>query len=124
MKYLDEKYFSTSGIKGRVQQVIAESTAQALLEFCRQETEFERAVADSSKSFQECLDWIDQEISDKRDEAVSDLEVYSKAVKFYFSTATVHFRMEIDLCGNNGAPHITKTDSKTLGISLDELLDF
>ncbi|MCM1228297.1 MAG: hypothetical protein NC320_12920 [Clostridium sp.] len=72
---------------------------------------------------------------------MSDLEAYSKAVKFYFSTAEVHFNMSIDLSGGNGyeAPPITvgsrssvsnkNTDtvpkaSAKLNISLDDLLDF
>ncbi|MBQ8961642.1 MAG: hypothetical protein IJ071_10605 [Ruminococcus sp.] len=124
MKHLDENYFSTAGIKGKVQQVIAGPTAEALREFCRQEPEFEQAVADSSKTFQDCLDSLDEELSEVREGAVSDLEVYSRAVKYYFATATVHFRMEIDLCGNTAAPTITKTDNKTLSVSLDDLLDF
>ena len=63
----------------------------------------------------------------------SDLEVYSRAVKFYFSTAAVHFSMTINMSGNNGyvPPPITVTgnpaavtEKKKIDVSLDDLLDF
>lgn len=120
-----EKYFDTSSIKGRYQKAIANETAEALILFCKREPEFEQAVEQSGKSFQECLDSITKGIKD----SMSDLKIYNKAVKFYFSTATVHFNMTIDLSGGNGHtdPPITMTQSKpksSLSVSLDELLDF
>lgn len=120
-----EKYFDTKDIKGRYQKAIAGETAKALTIFCEQEREFEQAIEQSGKSFQECLDSVVKNFGT----AVSDIEVYRKAVKFYFSTATVHFNMTIDLSGGNGHidPPITMTQSKpksSLSVSLDELLDF
>lgn len=120
-----EKYFDTSSIKGRYQKAIANETADALILFCKQKPEFEQAVEQSGKSFQECLDSLTKGIKD----SASDLKIYNKAVKFYFSTATVHFDMTIDLSGGNGHidPPITMTESKpksSLSVSLDELLDF
>lgn len=120
-----EKYFDTNCIKGRYQKAIANETAEALILFCKREPEFEQAVEQSGKSFQECLDSITKGIED----SMSDLKTYNKAVKFYFSTATVHFNMTIDLSGDNGHadPPITMTQSKpksSLSVSLDDLLDF
>lgn len=120
-----KKYFDTSSIKDRYQKAIANETAEALILFCKREPEFEQAVEQSGKSFQECLDGVCKKIGS----SISDLEVYTKAVKFYFSTATVHFNMTIDLSGGNGHtdPPITMTQSKpksSLSVSLDELLDF
>lgn len=119
-----KKYFDVKGIKGRYQKAIAAETAKALVTFCGQEPEFEQAIEQSEKTFQECLDSIVKKVGG----SISDLEVYSKAVKFYFSTASVHFSMTIDLCGSNGhtAPPITVTQRKqdSLSVSLDELLDF
>lgn len=116
-----EKYFDTAKITGRYQQAIADETAEALMLFCEQESEFEQAIEQSDKTFQECLDNVTKGIK----QSCSDFEVYSRAVKFYFSTAEVHFNMSIDLCGDNrhtDSP-ITMTKS-SLSISLDELLDF
>lgn len=120
-----EKYFDIKGIKGNHQKAIAPDTAKALTLFCEQEPEFEQAIEQSGKSFHECLDSIVKGIG----RSISDLDVYTRAVKFYFSTATVHFNMTIDLSGDNGHvdPPITMTQSKpksSLSVSLDDLLDF
>lgn len=118
---MDKSYFDIKP-KGRHQQAIAKPTADALMEFCRQEPEFEQAIVQSGKTFADCLDAVCKGMR----QAVSDLEVYSRAVRFYFSTATVRFRMEIDLCGDNGAvdPPITQHKSDRMQFSLDSLLDF
>lgn len=117
---INAEYFSTKGITGQIQKVIAQETAKALQEFARQEPEFEQAIEQSGKTFQACLDAV----ADSCDErgGVSDLEVYRKAVQFYFSTADIRFRMEIDLCADTGAA--PKPQKETLSVSLDELLDF
>ena len=118
-------YFDTSVIVGKYQRAVAPKTAKALMEFCKQEPEFEQAIEQSGVDFQCCLDKVIKGVG----ESISDLEVYTKAVKFYFSTATVHFHMTIDLSGDNGhiEPPITMTQSQpksSLGLSLDELLNF
>lgn len=118
-----EKYFDTE-IKGRKEEAIASAVREALESFCDQEPEFEQAIEQSGKTFQECLSSIVKGCGS----CLSDIEAYRRAVKFYFSTATVSFRMNIDLSGDNGAekPPITMTETKkdTLSISLDDLLDF
>lgn len=121
---MDKSYFDVKP-KGRHAQVLAKPTADALMEFCRQEPEFEQAIEQSGKSFTDCLNAITKGIGS----AISDLEVYSRAVKFYFPVAKVRFHMEIDLCGDNGAtdPPITqhKQDKpEPMQLSLDSLLDF
>lgn len=120
-----EEYFDTTVVIGAKQNAVACDTAKALKLFCEQEPEFEQAVEQSGKSFQECLDSVCEKIGS----SISDLDVYNKAVRFYFSTAVVHFHMTIDLSGDNGhiEPPITMTQSKpksSLSVSLDDLLDF
>lgn len=120
-----KKYFDVKNIKGRYQRAIASETAKALMLFCEQEQEFEQAIEQSGKMFQECLDAVVKDFG----VAVSDIEVYGKAVKFYFSTAAIHFDMTIDLGGDNGHtdPPITMTQNKpksSLSVSLDDLLNF
>lgn len=119
-----KEYFDTSAIKGQFQRAVAAETAKALMQFCEQEREFEQAIEQSGKDFQQCLDSIVKNVR-----SMSDIEVYTKAVKFYFSTAVVHFHMTIDLSGGNGHidPPITmkRNESRSsLSVSLDELLDF
>lgn len=121
---MDKSYFDVKP-KGRHAQAIAKPTADALMEFCRQEPEFEQAIMQSGKSFDDCLNAITKGIG----QSISDLEVYSRAVKFYFPVAAVRFHMTIDLCGDNGAvdPPITMTKRDkpdAMQLSLDDLLNF
>lgn len=113
------KYFDTKGIKGKAQSVVASATAEILKSFCEREPEFEQAVEQSGKSFSECLDSITKDVS-ASNAGISDFEIFNRAVKFYFSTATVEFIININLSGGNGA----EQKSDVLSVSLDELLDF
>lgn len=107
--------------------------ADVLKSFCRQEEEFAQAIIQSETTLQECC----KEIMKGVGNSISDLEVYSKAVKCYFSTATVNFSMSVNLSGDNGAEPkpitVTHTQSEptsepkkkqALTMSLDDLLDF
>lgn len=110
-------------ITGQKQQAISSAVAEALTSFCEQEPEFEQAIEQSGKTFQECLDEVVKDCGS----CLSDIEAYRKAVKFYFTTATVSFHMTIDLSGGNGADKpISMTENKrdVLSVSLDDLLDF
>lgn len=109
-----EKYFDVTNISGQYQKAVAKETAKALKLFCEQEPEFEQAVEQSKKTFQQCLDVVVAGVKT----SISDIETYRRAVKFYFSTADIHFRMIIDLCGNAEEPE----KDNCLGFSLDELL--
>lgn len=115
-----KSYFSVNKISGRYQQAMAPSIAQALKNFCKQESEFEQAIEQSGNSFQQCMDAVAKGVGG----SISDIDAYKKAVKFYFSTATIHFNMTIDLCGDIDSPPITmkKNDKSALSVSLDELL--
>lgn len=116
----EENVYFGEKITGQIQQVVAGPTAEALREFGRQEPEFKQAMEQSDKTFQACLDSI-AELCDYKD-GVSDLDVFRAAVKYYFPTADIRFRMEIDLCAETGAA--AKPQKETLSVSLDELLDF
>ena len=115
-----QKYFSSSGINGKVQKAIALETAQALRSFCEQEPEFAQAIEQSGRSFQDCLDSIAKGVGS----SISDLDVYSKAAAFYFPGAKVHFRMELDLVGDADKPEAPSPDKSTLSMTFDSLLDF
>lgn len=112
-------YFDTLGIKGTKQQVMADAIATALMDFCSQEAEFEQAVMQSGKTFQECLDAV----ADGTGKSISDIRAYRKAVSFYFTGATVQFTMKICLCEDDAEP-VQETEKKTVSLSLDSLLDF
>lgn len=104
--------------------VVKDHVADALTEFCRQDTEFAQAVMQSDKMLGDCCSAITANCTS----SISDLEVYRKAVQFYFPGADIHMTMTIDLCASvHGAqdpsPHGQAPAAKNVGITLD-LTDF
>ena len=101
---------------GQKAKAIAEPTANALIAFCEQSEEFARAVIDG-EDFANCLKTISRDFGN----AVSDFEVYSKAVQFYFPGAVIKFEMKILMSGYELKPTPNK---ENLSLSLDSLLDW
>ena len=95
-----------------------------LIGFCKQDEEFAQAVAQSDKTFSDCMEQVAKGISN----SISDIEAYRRAVAFYFPGATVNFVMKIDLIGAaavepikmTSQPETTKKKS-VLELSLDDL---
>ena len=108
-------------------QAVGPSVVDTLVSFCEQNSEFAQAVVQSDKTVGQCIDSTIKDCG----RSISDIEVYRKAVEFYFSGATVHFNMTIDL-GDDGfsnapAPVTAPTENKpvqatSLQLSLDDLL--
>lgn len=136
-KFISEYFKYTGG--GQKEKVIAGPTADALQSFCRQESEFYERVKNSEKSFNDCIQSIVMGIGN----AVSDLEVFEKAVKFYFPGAGIKFSMEINTCADIekefGTPEEETAkievkhnddfkpelkEKKKITLDLDDLLDF
>lgn len=114
-------------VEGKKQNVIKRAVASTLNLFCEQEPEFEQAIEQSGKSFQDCLDFVVKGVGT----SISDFDVYSKAVEFYFPGAKVHFDMRIDLIGDAAPPILVskRADAEPKSITaeikpLDDLLDF
>ena len=114
---MKETYFSTKEIKGQVQKAIAPRTAEALNLFCTQSREFNQAVEQSDKTFQQCLDSIAKGIN--KTYTVSDFDVFKSAAEFYFKGAKIRFEMHMDLDEVN---EDTQLKSATLSISLNDFL--
>ncbi len=120
-----KEYFDYKNIKGNVQSFIAEKTAQTLLTFCKQEQEFAQAVEQRGKTFQQCLDYVIEGMVKKGSTgSLSDFDAYSRAAKFYFPGATVHFRMEIDLIGSADETVPEQKEPRTLSAVFDSLADW
>lgn len=108
-------------------KAVAPSVAEALTTFCAQNAEFAQAVGQSCKTAAECVESTVRGCGT----SISDIEVYRKAVQFYFEGATVHFSMTIDL-GDEGFSNAqpdnpgqirTEPDKPGgLSLSLDDLL--
>ena len=102
-------------------KVVAKPVAQALHGFCRQSEEFARAIVETDRTFQECLETIMKEVRD----ALSDIDTYQRAVEFYFPGAKVEFKMTIRMSEwETEEPEPEKPAKKNIDLSLDSLLDW
>lgn len=86
-------------VKGQKAAAMAPAVYDTLKKFCQQEPEFAQAVVQGG-SFAECMAAVAKGVGT----AISDLEVYGKAVQFYFPGAKIHFQMDIDLVGDAANP--------------------
>lgn len=89
------------GSYDRYAQVMKKDVLAALKEFCRQDEEFAGAVLDGG-SFENCMKVVANGVGS----AISDLDAYTRAVRFYFPGAGIRMQMKIDLCDSvKDAPH-------------------
>ena len=99
---------------------VSGAVTAALEDFCRQNSEFEQSVLQGG-SLAECVEHTAKGCGN----SISDIEVYRRAVEFYFPTAKIQMTMTLDL-GDGGYSGEDKpiTVSSKLELSLDDLLDF
>ena len=114
----------TSGAKlGQKERAIEKATAEALKQFCDQSEEFARAVIESDKTFDGCLSRIVKGVGS----SISDFDVFTKAVQYYFPGAVVEYKMLIRMSEYETeeppAPAPEKPND-TISLSLDSLLDW
>lgn len=74
-------------------KVMQQPVHDALVTFCRQDSEFAQAVVQGG-SFEDCMKAVAKNCGN----ALSDLEAYRRAVQFYFPGADIRFQMSINLC--------------------------
>ena len=72
------------------EKAMAGAVADALKEFCRQSSDFAKAVVEGG-SFHACMKDVAKGVGNY----ISDLDAYRKAVLFYFQNATVEMKMTI-----------------------------
>ncbi len=96
----------SSAMKGAV--------CEALELFCRQDGEFAQAVVQGG-TFEDCMKAVAKNCGN----AISDLEVFRRAVQFYFPGADVKFHMTVNLCASvddEEPEQIQKTQRKILAL--------
>jgi hypothetical protein len=100
---------------------VSGAVTAALEDFCRQNHEFEQAVLQGGS----VADCIESTVKGSGS-SISDLEVYRKAVEFYFPTAKVCMTMTLDLGdgGYSGEDKPITMSTNKVELSLDDLLDF
>lgn len=113
MKKIDKelKNFKSADRKAKA---VKNAVADKLKMFSGQDDEFAQAIVQSDKTLSDCCN----QIMEKVGESIEDIEVYKKAVKFYFSTADIQVKMTINLCAGNGLADKT---SKIIELSFDDL---
>lgn len=85
----------SSGSYDRYADAMKNAVCEALDGFCRQDAEFAQAVVQGG-AFADCM----KAVAKGCGSAISDLEAFRRAVRFYFPGATVKFHMELNLCGD------------------------
>ena len=82
-------------VSGQKEMAMAAAVAEALKDFSRQDAEFAQAIVQGG-SFADCMKAVAKGVGN----AISDLDAYKKAVKFYFPGAKIKMQMSIDLIGD------------------------
>ena len=105
----------------RYMEVVAEPVAKALHGFCRQSEEFARAITETDRTFQECLETITKGMG----QALSDIDTYQRAVEYYFPGAKIEFTMTIRLSEyETEESELVHKPKKKIDLSLGSLIDW
>lgn len=113
----------TNAKLGRYETGVKDAVLRTLCKFCEQNAEFKQAIEQSNKSFTDCLKATVKGVAGS---SLEDLEVYKRAVAFYFPNADIKCTMTLDLGdgGFSNSKTSTEADSGKLQLDLDSLLDF
>ena len=87
---------SKQGKYDRYGNAVKASVLEALEDFIGQDEEFAQAIVEKNGSFEGCIAAVVKGCGS----SISDIEVYRRAVGYYFPGATVRFKMEIDRIGS------------------------
>lgn len=105
-----------AGIYDRHARVMKDAVRDALEDFCRQDREFAQAVVQGG-AFWDCMKAVAKDCGN----AISDLEAFRRAVRFYFPGADVRFHMTISLCADVETEE-TSTETGPKILSLEDFL--
>lgn len=108
---------------GKKETAVKDAVLKTICKFCEQNAEFKQAIEQSGKSFADCL----KATVKNAGISIEDLEVYKRAVAFYFPGADIKCTMTLDL-GDEGFSNNSETPTGSAGgklqLDLDSLLDF
>lgn len=105
---------------GRYEKAVNSAVANALREFCGQSEEFARAIVESDKTYDDCLTAICKGIG----QSISDFDLYTKAVQFWFPGAIVEYKMTIRMSEYEVEEEQHEEPKTDISLSLDSLLDW
>ena len=104
---------------GRYENAVNSAVAAALREFCEQSEEFARAIVESDKTYNDCL----TEICKGLGKSISDFDLYTKAVQFWFPGAIIEYKMVLHM-SEYETEEEQHEEPKDISFSLDSLLDW
>lgn len=105
---------------GRHETEVKNAVLRTICKFCEQNAEFKQAIEQSDKSFANCL----KATVKGAGTSLEDLDVYKRAVAFYFPGADIKCTMTLDLGDGGFSNETTEADCGKLQLDLDSLLDF
>ena len=105
---------------GRYEKAVNSAVANALREFCGQSEEFARAIVESDKTYDDCLTAICKGIG----QSISDFDLYTRAVQFWFPGAIVEYKMTIRMSEYEVEEEQHEEPKTDISLSLDSLLDW
>ena len=108
-----------SGSYDRYASAMKSAVCEALDGFCRQDAEFAQAVVQGG-TFAECM----KAVAKGCGSAISDLEAFRRAVRFYFPGADVKFHMTVNLCADVEAEAGPAARAAGAGPKILDLEDF
>ena len=90
IKYVGNKYI----------EAVKNETFEMLCDLCNQSETFEKVIAESNKTLNQCFEEITKNIGS----TISDIELYRRAVQFYCPDANVYFDMRIEMPNEKTVP--------------------
>ena len=104
-------------------KAVYSAVRDTLVSFCEQNEEFADAVLQSAGTLGACC----EKITEKCGNAISDLDLYARAVEFYFPGAVIEMKMTIYMSSfeRDAATNSAKSgaSAKVLDLRLEDLLD-
>ena len=107
------------GAKSKHAGAVYDSVRDTLIGFCEQNEEFADAILQADKTLGDCCN----EIMKGCGQSISDIEVYARAVNFYFPGAKVEMKMTVYMSEfEREEKSATKPKAKVLDLKLEDLL--
>ena len=119
-KLRDEK--QNEGAKSPKAKAVYSHVRDALCGFCEQNEEFADAILQNDKTLGACC----EKIMEKCGNAISDIEVYARAVEFYFPGAVIEMKMTVYMSKferDEEKKEKSQSTAKVLDLRLEDLLD-
>lgn len=107
-------------ILGKKETAVKDAVLKTICKFCEQNDEFKQAIEQSNKPFVDCL----KATVKNAGTSIEDLEVYKRAVAFYFPGADIKCTMTLDLGDDGFSNNEPASEEHKLSLDLDSLLDF